>query len=126
MACPIASRHRNAAPLRTLARESVSKEVLSVIAAGSPLTLSIRSEGRKQPVHVGLRQGPRRLYQEVREERRGVERIVPVDMAGVAAVEPDLHDDGPDVDAGVEDHDRPQPELRSSSLADAFEIEDES
>lgn len=47
-------------------------------------------------------------------------------MARIVLVEPDLHDDGPDVDAGVQDDNGPQPHLSSTSLADALEIKDES
>jgi hypothetical protein len=46
-------------------------------------------------------------------------------VARVVPVEVDLHDDGPDVDACVEDHHGPEAELRAPALGDVFEVEDE-
>lgn len=39
-------------------------------------------------------------------------------------VEPCLHNDRPNVDAYIEDHDGEQPDLGAAALADVFEVED--
>lgn len=87
--------------------------------------MRIRRKRRQQPIHIRLRQRPRRLYEEIGQEGARVQRIIPVDLAGTADPKPVLHDDRPDVDADVEDHDCGKTELGAATLADAFEIEDE-
>ena len=64
------------------------------------------------------------MHEEVRKECGRIERVVPVDGSGVIAVESDLHDDGPDVDGGVQDDDSKQTELSTASLAETLDIED--
>lgn len=64
------------------------------------------------------------MHEEVRKECGRIERVVPVDGSGVIAVESDLHDDGPDVDTGVQDDDSKQTELSTASLAETLNIQD--
>ena len=64
------------------------------------------------------------MHEEVRKECGRIERVVPVDGSGVIAVESDLHDDGPDVDTGVQDDDSKQTKLSTASLAETLDIQD--
>lgn len=67
------------------------------------LTLCISRKRRQKPVHVRLRQGTGSLNKEVREEAGGIERVFPVNLAWICLVELYLHNDGPDVDAQIQD-----------------------
>jgi len=70
-----------------------------------------------------LRQRTSRLHKEVWQERTRIQRVIPVDLAWVIAVEPDLHDDGPNVDTEVEKHDGKETDLCTTTLANTLEIE---
>jgi len=72
-----------------------------------------------------LRQRTSRLHEEVWQERTRIQRVIPVDLAWVIAVESNLNDDGPDVDTKVEKHDGKETDLCTTTLADTLEIEDE-
>lgn len=72
-----------------------------------------------------MRQRSSRLHEKVWQERTRIQRIVPIDLAWIIAVESNLHDDRPDVDAKVEKHDGKETDLCATTLADTLEIEDE-
>lgn len=56
------------------------------------ITLGIGREGRQKPVHVRLAQWARSLNKKVRQERRWVETVVPVNGTRIVSIELDLHD----------------------------------
>ena len=62
------------------------------------------------------------MNKEVRQEGTRIQRIVPIDLSGVIAVETSLHDNRPDVHAKVEEHDREETNLCATSLTDTLEI----
>ena len=85
--------------------------------------MSISRKGREQPVHVRLRQRAGSLNEEIRKKRSCITRIIPVNLARVVAVELGLDDDGPDVNAEVQENDSQETQLSSTALADAFQVE---
>jgi hypothetical protein len=72
-----------------------------------------------------LWQGPCRLNEEVWQKGASIQRVIPVNLAGVVDSKAILHDDRPNVDAEIENHNGEETELCTSALTDALQVEDE-
>lgn len=86
---------------------------------------SVGGERRDEPIHIWLREWAGGLNEEVREEGRGIKWIIPVDRIGASGVEPDLHDDRPDIDTHVQQNNYVESQLCSPPLAKRLDVKDE-
>ena len=65
------------------------------------------------------------MNKEVRQEGGCVEVILPIDLAWVVAIEPGLHDNGPDIHPQVQNNNQDKTNLGPPSLAEPLHVENE-
>jgi hypothetical protein len=65
------------------------------------------------------------LNEEVWQEGASIQRVIPVDLAGIVDSKAILHYDRPNVDSEIENHNSEETELCTSTLTDALQVEDE-